>query len=409
VHFNEPGGTTFVVQDDTLVTEHEILVYGLRRDTTYELKAFSEDGDGALAWLSRVDMQTDILPNVAGLTELVTHDPESIQEGWTLTSVILSGPAEETERPLLVMLDEEGQPVWYRDLTGIGTKNGLEASLIDDGQHILVGGTLSADSRPLAFDWAGDKVWEGPAQVMPDQTGFMHHTFQKLPNGNYLTLAFHAVGGDDSDMLLEMDASFQPIFQWDTAALYPDTYSAGWCNMARVDLEEDVAYLSVRSEDAVLKIDRGSGDLLWSLGEGLDFQMVGAHEDPWFAGQHAPTFLPNGHMLVYDNGQGARYYTRVMEYALDEEQMEAEVVWEYPGDGVDDIWYADAYGDADRLANGNTLITVGNLFSGITQARILEVTPDKEVASEVHFHPTMDATEVTIYMAERIPCPLEVL
>lgn len=68
--------------------------------------------------------------------------------------------------------------------------------------------------------------------------------------------------------------------------------------------------------------------------------------------------LPNGHILAAHEGEGA-----VREYDRD-----GTVVWEYTG--------VENAGDAQRLANGNTLISCG------TQKRVLEVTPDKKVAWE---------------------------
>jgi len=40
-------------------------------------------------------------------------------------------------------------------------------------------------------------------------------------------------------------------------------------------------------------------------------------------GQHQPTMLPNGHIMVYDNGT-RRGYSRVIEL----DPLSAEIVWE---------------------------------------------------------------------------------
>ena len=62
--------------------------------------------------------------------------------------------------------------------------------------------------------------------------------------------------------------------------------------------------------------------------------------------------------------------------------------------GLSPGFYSNAFGDADRLANGNTL------FPDPVNGRILEVTPDHEIAWEMRLPPTY-----MIYKAERIAAP----
>ncbi len=72
--------------------------------------------------------------------------------------------------------------------------------------------------------------------------------------------------------------------------------------------------VSVRHENWIVKIDyedgKGSGKILWRLGNGGDFRLVGgtAPED-WFYGQHDPSFVGNGtsdkfSLTMMDNGYG---------------------------------------------------------------------------------------------------------
>ena len=86
--------------------------------------------------------------------------------------------------------------------------------------------------------------------------------------------------------------------------------------------------------------------------------------------------LDNGHYLVAHEGEGA-----VREY-----DAEGKVVWDYPvpmfGKQPRGGHGPEAFGNAVfcalRLPNGNTLVATGNGHS------VLEVTPDKKVAWEVH-------------------------
>ena len=65
--------------------------------------------------------------------------------------------------------------------------------------------------------------------------------------------------------------------------------------------------------------------------------------------------LPNGNILAAHEGEGA----------VREVDVAGKVIWEYPG--VQNV------GDAQRLKNGNTLISCG------TKKRVIEVTTDKQI------------------------------
>ncbi|MCA9564159.1 MAG: aryl-sulfate sulfotransferase, partial [Myxococcales bacterium] len=87
--------------------------------------------------------------------------------------------------------------------------------------------------------------------------------------------------------------------------------------------------------------------------------------------------------LLFDNGMlGEREWSRAMEIELNHEQGTAEVVWEYRPDP--DI-YARIWGDADRLPNGNTLITFGLREEEREVTHLIEVTPGGERAWEVRY------------------------
>ena len=167
--------------------------------------------------------------------------------------------------------------------------------------------------------------------------------------------------------------------------------------------------MSLRHQDATIKFNRQTGQLIWILGphENWDLKTFGkylltpvsdrkidlAYFFPYH--QHAPEIMPNGNIMIYDNGSyGAnpfnakprrtKPFSRAVEYKINEETMEVEIAWEY-GSDVDRIIYSGALGDADYLPQtGNVLITHGNLVAKDKKqsAVILEVThtmPAKEV------------------------------
>ena len=98
----------------------------------------------------------------------------------------------------------------------------------------------------------------------------------------------------------------------------------------------------------------------WKLGgEGSDFTFPNPSDQ--FYGQHDVKVLPNGDILLFDNGlsrpadQGGQY-SRAEELKLDFTTMTATKVWEYRN--VPDL-FSSAVGSAVRLSNGNTVVDFG--------------------------------------------------
>ena len=119
--------------------------------------------------------------------------------------------------------------------------------------------------------------------------------------------------------------------------------------------------VSFRQTSTVGIVDRSSGEFSWKWGPGE------------ISHQHNPTYLDNGHVLLFDNGphrQGMSY-SRVIEV----DPSNNQVVWEYRGDPPISFFSYHISG-AERLPNGNTLICEG------APGRIFEVTPTQEIVWE---------------------------
>jgi Arylsulfotransferase (ASST) len=107
--------------------------------------------------------------------------------------------------------------------------------------------------------------------------------------------------------------------------------------------------VSFRRPSFILVLDGETGDVKW--GTGGQFHM-----------QHDPDFLPNGHILIYDNrvtvddrgrrGRPLEGSSRVIEM----DPVTQRIVWSYDG-APDHKFYAYARGISDQLPNGNVLIT----------------------------------------------------
>lgn len=142
-----------------------------------------------------------------------------------------------------------------------------------------------------------------------------------------------------------------------------------------ISFDNDGNYIiSWRNLNQIMAIDSKTGDILWRLG-GANGQYEFVN-DPLggFSKQHSPKILPNGNLLVYDNGtEHNPQETRVVEYKLDHEAQKATMVWEYHHDPA---IYTPFVGWVERLANGNTW--VGFSLAG----RAVEVSPAGTVVWE---------------------------
>jgi outer membrane protein assembly factor BamB len=121
--------------------------------------------------------------------------------------------------------------------------------------------------------------------------------------------------------------------------------------------------VSYRPISTVIRIDRRTGKIVWKLGP------------PTLAGQHAPTRLENGNILIFDNGvhrvDDPLPFSRVIEINPETN----EIGWTYQDKPVSNF-FSPRMGNAQRLPNGNTLINEASF------GRFFEVTRDGEIVWE---------------------------
>jgi arylsulfate sulfotransferase len=142
--------------------------------------------------------------------------------------------------------------------------------------------------------------------------GSLHHDVLALPNGHWILLAtvsqaFSNLTGYPrttnvlGDVLIDIDQNNQPVWVWNAfdhldvnrhPYLFPDWTHT---NSVLYSTDDHDLLLSVRHQNWIIKIDyadgQGSGRILWRLGEGGDFKLLGG-TDPtdWSPGESsAPT------------------------------------------------------------------------------------------------------------------------
>jgi hypothetical protein len=143
--------------------------------------------------------------------------------------------------------------------------------------------------------------------------------------------------------------------------------------------------MSMPEQNWVAKIDwkngKGSGKVLWRLGEGGDFKAISNDPDPWFSFQHDAGFEPVGSNLltVLDDGherfkKDPKAHNRGQVWKLDEENKTATLMH-----NADLGVYAVAVGSAQTLKNGNYSFEAGFINPDSIYSRAIETSPEGKV------------------------------
>jgi hypothetical protein len=358
----------------------QITTLGLLANTTYR-QVLQVKGYGQVMG-ETLSVTTPALPAyVQGAVLTYSGAPSG---GYTLVSPIFT-----PDTAIIVVFDSAGRVRWYRTFPGWVSAESKQQPLNGDYTIILYPsadfgfqGPAVGRASGLAEEVtpAGDSV---AAWVSPSQYGIDSHELwlTGTPGAGVLAnyLVYEGRPGDLSSLggpstgtvyghhLIRQVASGGLVFDWNAWNFYS---VADWIEPTGVnppndfdhpnalDFDLDSNYIvSFRAMGAIDKIDRTTGAIDWQLGGRLNqFTIIG---DPLgtFSGQHCVRVLPNGHLLMFDNGLGrAAFNSRAVEYAIDAQAKTATFVWQYlPQPSV----YSAIVGSVERLNNGNTVVEFG--------------------------------------------------
>ncbi len=196
-------------------------------------------------------------------------------------------------------------------------------------------------------------------------------------------------------------------------------------NAAIVDEDNNTLIVSLRHLDAVIGLRyhetseaEPAGELLWELSETGTLTMQDGGQFAYHG--HAVELQDDGTLLYYDNGNGRPGsvqvggdeppYSRAVQYRVNAEEGTVEQVWEHRDTAPDGSpQFTGFLSDADRVSNGNVLITHGGAADPDTElnySRFVEVIPSGEGPdNEIVFDVIMGDRKTigwTAYRAERL-------
>ncbi len=295
------------------------------------------------------------------------------------TSGYILAPMVTPASSYLVIFDNTGRLVWYRDFGQVPI---VEAKQQPNGNYtVFLGATRGWDKVPGEFqevDRSGTLIrkWKAPDGYYTDS----HELQVRVENGQtvayFFGYNFHSADGlpgynpGDSiaghQLFRVTDAGEVKIVQdaWQEFSvdemLEPPMPSGDFDHPNALHFDKDGNYLiSYRVLGTVVKVDKTTGKVIWRLG-GLksDFTFVNDPEGG-FSAQHDAQFLDNGDVLLFDNGwRHNPQFSRAVEYRLDEAAKTATLVWSYSHDPATFTPYT---GSVQRMADGATLVG----FSGM--------------------------------------------
>jgi hypothetical protein len=275
-----------------------------------------------------------------------------------------------------VIVDTLGHYVWYHLIDGM-EGNLMRAFLSHDGTAVVY---CMAGPQNALQDGKIVRVSLDGADVRDIPVPYLDHDMTELPDGTVTGIVVedspdHATS---ADTLVEIapDGTQTTVWSaWDTWDPVAEGFSLehNWTHANAVDYSpaDDAYYLSLKSLETLLKIDRSTGEVEWAFGGDInEFTFLGTT-----LGLHHQFEVLDGSILLFENdlfddAHVGRGYSRAVEMAIDEDARTAAETWTFQHDPPLSV---PVKGDVHRFADGSTQIVWS------TAGEIQDVTPDGEV------------------------------
>lgn len=425
-----------------LNTMHEIPVLGLYADYFNTVRLTFSTADGDEIGKKEYNFQTATLSLAMPEVEIDVANISQMAEGWTFVSYFgyAVGGSVAPQRPL--MFDTNGEVRWHIDYTDHPTLNHL---FYDDGMERLQNGNL------YFGDGSTNKIYEinmlGEVLNNWDMPGYgFHHQVLEKPDGNFIVTVNKFGENTIEDYLIEIDREQNQIvnvwnlkesLQYSRRALTEDNTDWFHANAVAYSEEDDCIIVSGRTQGLVkLTADN---EVVWIMGPHLDWGNSGRGEDlnqyllqplaaddnpitnqdvldgydnhpdfEWNWYQHAPQIMPNGNIMLFDNGDNRNFmgvgpYSRAVEYEVNESEMTIKQVWEY-GKKRGAETYSRIVSDIDYYSGADhVFFSPGAVSNSRTYGKVVEVDYlSKNVIFEATMIPPKSLYIITFHRTERM-------
>ncbi len=414
-------------------TSHTLPILGLYPDHDNTVILYLLDKNSQQRATDTLTITTGPLPRAFAEIHIAHAERGSMEPGFTLISNrTFYNPN------IPYMIDSYGNIRW---LLYYKQHPVLKRLFYDVGVERLANGNFYFGDMSTSAIYEVD-IWGEIIQSWDLQGYNFHHNVQEKPDGNFLVTAsdpnaLHLNGAFTvEDFILEIDRqSGNIVMTWDLRELL-DEYRTTWFD----DLGEnpiDWAHLNAviydPSDTTIIVSCRHQGmmkfnyqhEVVWIMGphkgwgknrKGEDLSqflltpldkngqpitdpmvLQGDQNHPdfeWNWYQHAPEFLPNGHLILYDNGDNRNYffngpYSRAVEYIIDTKAMTIQQVWQYGKERGAEC-YSRLLSDVDYLPQtGNILFVPGagaDNGGGKLGGKVVEIAyPSQTVVFEARF------------------------
>lgn len=470
--------STTVAPNEAFATEHELTVLGLRPGRDHTVTVTVRDENGLETASEPLTFSAPPLPEGFPPIERKVSRPAKMEPGVTIAS-FFRWPGFDLDRDygLFVALDNAGEVVWYYETD----QPADDPRRTQDGTFIY---TTGREGYMYEIDMLGNVVNKWHSTGIPKEsdddsisieTDSFHHDMDILPNGNLLVLSTEVREFEDyptndndpdaprdtvqliGDVIVEFTREGEIVQEWKLFdILDPRRFSYGslstsfWAQVYKDVLEkpafdwshtnavvydesDDAMIISLYHQDAVIKLDKDTGEIIWIMGD------PGRWEKPWSDKllkapdgfrwnyhQHSPNYTSDRTIIMYDNStnralpfdpplKAAENNSRAVEFKVDEANMTVEKVWSYGGPDTEIFFSPFICGTEFMPKTGNVLIADGGRvrtkdgkdgdtpISGKHWARILEVTRDDP--PEKVFEVVIDDPDGgwAMYRAEKYP------
>ncbi len=250
----------------------------------------------------------------------------------------------------------------------------------------------------------------------------LHHDFRVLENGDILCPMKSADGLFDGIAVIDRSSGeivkqFNLLEIFDPERPHWGVNEGDWLhiNCAYIDPADDNLVVSVRHQDLVTKIDYQTQEIIWMLGPNDNwsdeyqpflFTPTNFDHSEWNWGQHAPLTLPNGNILLFNNGNYRTYddgaiertYTNAVEFELNHIDKTVSLVWEY---GKDRNLVNTGVGDVDYIeSTQNRIIGFSKNSADLSTPLVIELDSDDNVMFEARYgfnEPRYRVEKISLY------------